>query len=68
MVVLIMAEANLLKGLRKSKIVNKIIQIHHKEVDFKKVEVTMLAEEDRWFFFKCGEEGHRSFECPNYNM
>ena len=18
--------------------------------------------------FKCGEEGHRSFECPNYNM
>ena len=49
-VVLIMAEVNLLKGLRKSKIVNKIIQIHHEEVDFKEVEVTILVEEDLWFF------------------
>ena len=38
-----------LKGLRKSKIVNKIIQINHKEVDFREVEVTMLAEEDLLF-------------------
>ena len=44
-----MAEENLLKGLRKSKIVNKIIQIHHKEVDFREVELTMLAEEDLRF-------------------
>ena len=49
MVVLIMAEVNLLNGLRKSKIVNKIIQIHLKEVDFREVEVTMLAEEDLVF-------------------
>ena len=44
-VVLIMEEANLLKGLRKSKIVNKIIQIHHEEVDFREVKVTMQTEE-----------------------
>ena len=44
-----MVEVNLLKGLRKLKIVNKIIQIHHEEVDFKEVEVIMLAEEDLWF-------------------
>ena len=44
-----MAEVNLLKGLRKSKIVNKIIQINHEEVDFREVEVTMLAEKDLWF-------------------
>ena len=49
MVVLIMEEVNLLKGLRKLKIVNKIIQIHHEEVDFREVEVTMLAEEDLLF-------------------
>ena len=48
-VVLIMAEANLLQGLRKSKIINKIIQIHHEKVDFREVEVTMLAEEDLLF-------------------
>ena len=44
-----MAEANLLKGLRKLKIVNKIIRINHEEVDFREVEVTMLAEEDLLF-------------------
>ena len=44
-----MTEANLLKGMRKLKIVNKIIQIHHEEVDFREVEVTMLAEEDLLF-------------------
>ena len=44
-----MAEANLLKGLRKSKIVNKIIQINHEEVDFREVEVTMPTEEDLLF-------------------
>ena len=49
MVVLIMAEANLLKGLRKSKIVNKIIQINHEEVNLREVEVTMFEEEDLLF-------------------
>ena len=44
-VVLIMTEVNLLKELRKLKIVNKIIQIHHEEVDFIEVEVTMANEE-----------------------
>ena len=38
-----MVEANLLKGLRKSNIVNKIIQINHEEVDFRELEVMMLA-------------------------
>ena len=49
MVVLIMEEENIPKGLRKSKIVNKIVQIHHEEVDFKEVEVTMLAKEYLFF-------------------
>ena len=44
-----MAEVNLLKGFRKSKIANKIIQIHHEEVDFREVEVTVVAEVDLLF-------------------
>ena len=40
-----MEKVNLPKGIRKSKIPNKIIQINHEEVDFRAVEVTMLAEE-----------------------
>ena len=48
-VVLTMAEANLPKGLRNLKILNKIIQINHEEVDFIEVEVRMLAEEDLLF-------------------
>ena len=44
-----MEKADLPKGLRKSKINNKIIQIHHEEVDFREVEVTMLEEEDLLF-------------------
>ena len=44
-----MVEENLLKGLRKSKIVNKIIQVNHEELDVIEVEVTMLGEEDLLF-------------------
>ena len=48
-VVLTMAEENHPKGLKKSKILNKIIQINHKEVDFREVEVTVLEKEDLLF-------------------
>ena len=48
-VVLIMVEVNLLKCLRKLKIVNKTIQINHEEVDFREVEVMILEEEDLLF-------------------
>ena len=42
-------EVNHPKEMRRQKILNKIIQINHEEVDFREVEVTMLAEEDLLF-------------------
>jgi hypothetical protein len=42
-----MAEANHPKELRKQKILDNVTRIIHEEEDFRGVEVTVVAEEDR---------------------